>query len=62
MAKKVLRSAEKFSEPFPPLSVTPLPLCKFLDNYVIISNSTVDLLSVVLRLSQARKQVLRRAS
>ena len=23
MAKKVLRSAEKFSEPFPPLSVTP---------------------------------------
>ena len=26
MAKKVLRSAEKFSEPFPPLSVTPLPL------------------------------------
>ena len=29
MAKKVLRSAEKFSEPFPPLSVTPLPLCEF---------------------------------
>ena len=27
MAKKVLRSAEKFSEPFPTLSVTPLPLC-----------------------------------
>ena len=31
MAKKVLRSAEKFSEPFPPLSVTPLPL----SNYVL---------------------------
>ena len=26
MVKIVLRSAEKFSEPFPPLSVTPLPL------------------------------------
>ena len=25
MVKKVLRSAEKFSEPFPHLSVTPLP-------------------------------------
>ena len=29
MVKKVLRSAEKFSEPFPPLPVTPLPLSKY---------------------------------
>ena len=55
MVKTVLRSAEKFSEPFPPLSATPLPLsnvvlvignCWYsLDQATVLLNSDMEVVA-----------------